>query len=496
MAGFKEKVRDLKRGNWIVFNIFLLSGLVVLLLLYNSYTHTPERNSNWQSSKTQLGKGVMGSWAFMLSYRALAKNRLDLGTWHGYHELFLKKPVTFSEASFDFRLDGEACLVFFFGKAGDTLKAIRISEDPQYESAYLEVVEGRFVRKESLKIPVINQSWNRFSMSFNGNRAVIIVNGSNDRITIPDISEGNCTGFRAYENPTLVDNIKLTDKGGNVVFSDKFNLKLTGWFWLMLVIILVNLMYISDPGSRRVLNVLVINISILITLLWLFFMIYGRFQYPGEWMIDWKSATSNIFPGDEPVAEDSVDLVAEDNSKRLKVLFLGSSQTWGAGATRESKTFVERFEYLVNRSNEQKISCINTGISGIRSDEILESYRNKWIHLNPDLCIINLSMNDSGNRKFRKNLEEIIMLNRRSGITTVLIPEPVMGYRAEHRKNQEIVKQLAKDHNLQLIDIQSYLDNHYDDGFLYWDFVHLTDFGQQLFAEEINRQFAPEFCLK
>ena len=107
MTGFKGKVRDLKRGNWIVFNVFLLSGLVALFLLCNLYTHTPERNGNWQSSKTQLEKGVMGSWSFMLSYRALVKNRLDLGTWHGYHELFLKKPVTFSEASFDFRLDGD-----------------------------------------------------------------------------------------------------------------------------------------------------------------------------------------------------------------------------------------------------------------------------------------------------------------------------------------------------------------------------------------------------
>ena len=39
-----------------------------------------------------------------------------------------------------------------------------------------------------------------------------------------------------------------------------------------------------------------------------------------------------------------------------------------------------------------------------------------------------------------------------------------------------------------VIDMHSYLRDKYDEGFLWWDSVHLADFGQDLFAEKLYNE--------
>jgi len=70
-----------------------MADLFSVFLFYNSWTHSLFKNNNWISSKTKLEKGVMGAWSFFVTYRALAHNHIDLGTWHGYQEVFYKKNI-------------------------------------------------------------------------------------------------------------------------------------------------------------------------------------------------------------------------------------------------------------------------------------------------------------------------------------------------------------------------------------------------------------------
>ena len=81
----------------------------------------------------------------------------------------------------------------------------------------------------------------------------------------------------------------------------------------------------------------------------------------------------------------------QNNYHYTKILFIGSSQTWGAGASTTENTFVHRFENLVNaHDTTESVTCINTGISGLTSTELFKFYQEKWISAAPKVVIINL----------------------------------------------------------------------------------------------------------
>ena len=53
-----------------------------------------------------------------------------------------------------------------------------------------------------------------------------------------------------------------------------------------------------------------------------------------------------------------------------------------------------------------------------------------------------------------------------------------------------IVRTIAARHGLPVIDLQWYLTEQKDAGFIWWDFVHLTTLGQRLVAGKLARDLA------
>lgn len=479
--------RNIKRS-LITFNIILISGLAALFILTNTFTHSLSRNGSWSSSKTALEKGVMGSWSFMLTYRALAGNQLNLGTWHGYQEIFLDKPLPYSKASFDFMLDENACLVIFYETNSDTLTAIRVSNNPAYDNALLRVVNNRFIEKSDITIPELNPGWNSIILNLNDNNTTLTLNDGRNGITeLPAVNNDAILGFRNYESSAIIDNVILAGMDGEILFRETFHWKPSFLHWFILLLLAGNIVFISIPPLRRTLLIVGVNVSVIIFVILLIFLLYGRYQYPKEWMINWKSRTTTIQTEGE-VLEKTLSGTKVHRSDTLKIVSLGSSQTWGAGATKEELTFLSLLEKMLNDSLQFPVRCINAGISGINSGDVLRIYQGVWLDAGQELCIVNLSVNDAGNTDFRQNIEEIIRLNNNNRITTILIPEPVDGDIKSIIRNHKIIFQLAEENLLRVPDIQSYLDERYDDGFIFWDFVHLTDFGHRLFAERLYQE--------
>ena len=56
----------------------------------------------------------------------------------------------------------------------------------------------------------------------------------------------------------------------------------------------------------------------------------------------------------------------------------------------------------------------------------------------------------------------------------------------------EVMRRVGIAQNVPVIDMHAYLSKKYDDGYLWWDFVHLTDFGQQLVAEKLYNELVQE----
>jgi hypothetical protein len=61
--------------------------------------NTLHANGRWESTKVGLERGILGAVSFLTTRPALHRDRLDLGAWHGFHELLLKQPLAPAEIS-------------------------------------------------------------------------------------------------------------------------------------------------------------------------------------------------------------------------------------------------------------------------------------------------------------------------------------------------------------------------------------------------------------
>lgn len=486
---------DFKTNYIIIYNIFLIIFLLSSFIFFNFWTHSLFKNNNWNSNKTSIDKGLMGSWSFVLSYRALADNHLDIGTWHGYQEVFLKKPVDVENLSFDFKLSKNSYFTFFYSENHDTLEGIRISNDPKFPVTLLQVYNWEFLEKKPLKKEFLTDEWSHLTFKLNDDKAVISIN---DTLLIQidgKSNSGNIVGFRGCENSTLIDNITIKEKNTSIEFYDDFGKKYSHGFYFLVLYLIFNIFFLLFYKRKFLFVAGMINLAVIFIFLVLFFSFYYQYRYPKEWMIDWHNLISKIEDQLNVNKKVEIEHLSSINKNTFKIMFLGTSQTWGAGATTEESTFVKSFERLIkSECKTAGVQCINTGIPAITSNELIKYYKENWIKIHPDLLIINLSLNDATNSLFKRNIEEIITLNKQKNIKTIVVLEPLAIYNQGHSLNHEILRDLAKQHHLPVIEMHNYLLSHIDDGFVYWDLVHLTDFGQKLFADKLFDEIGKEIC--
>jgi len=181
------------------------------------------------------------------------------------------------------------------------------------------------------------------------------------------------------------------------------------------------------------------------------------------------------------------EYAAPDVDDARRILFIGSSQTWGAGARDPNETFVRRIENALNQRANEVVICINGGISALRSSHLLDLYKTQWLDLQPDVVVINLSNNDTDPALLERNIDSMIQLSQARSIRVLLVLEPnsiEKGGRGLAEKHA-VLRRLARQRGVQLVDMHAYLSDRYRRGFLWWDTVHLSSFGQRLFAERL-----------
>jgi hypothetical protein len=117
--------------------------------------------------------------------------------------------------------------------------------------------------------------------------------------------------------------------------------------------------------------------------------------------------------------------------------------------------------------------------------------------LRPDAVVINLSSNDSvrvngssadaGAGTFAASLNAFADLNASKGIRTIFMLEPNSMERRLERlgENHRVMREIAHARGVPVIEVQDYLNENSDRGFLWWDEVHLTSFGLRLTAERV-----------
>jgi lysophospholipase L1-like esterase len=173
----------------------------------------------------------------------------------------------------------------------------------------------------------------------------------------------------------------------------------------------------------------------------------------------------------------------------VRVLCVGSSQTWGAGAAAPGEGFVEVLERRLRASAPpgRVLECVNAGVSGLNSAWLWRLYRERWLALEPDVVVVNLSNNDQRADVFERALTSLLDVDERLGIETVFALEANSAEASPAELAlHATMRRVGEARGIPVVDVHAYLKERRGAGFLWWDFVHPTSLGHGLIAEALE----------
>jgi hypothetical protein len=174
-------------------------------------------------------------------------------------------------------------------------------------------------------------------------------------------------------------------------------------------------------------------------------------------------------------------------SQARVVILMGTSQLWGSGARREEDTIAFRLErFLATHDAQHRYVVVNMSAAGSTADPLFSDYQERGTLLQPYLLVVVLSNNDDGSTDlFHDTLARLVSYNACRGVRTVLVTEPGQSthLRAKHRD----MRCIAATSGARLLDLAPYMRSMEGTGFLWWDAVHLTSYGQVLAAQFIGQ---------
>lgn len=508
--------------------ILLISTVLISLIVTNLYllsNNSLKNNDDWLSSKLNLEMSVMSASNFFEDTQALNQNQLNLGAWHGFQEVYTKNMFDFDQIDLDLKLQKNAYLIIHYYTDFDKKESIRLSNHSQFPTSCLVISQsGEFTRNQSFPKKIINHDqWIHIKMLIGKSSIKIIIN---DKTLYCPISELKISqvGLKGGFNKSFVDNI-LLKKNNQVIFKEDFSntrSKSRIFFLSFVTLSLFQLIIIKGFEKKikqKLFSFILISLSssILLSLLivYLYFLIFFIGNYPNM-----HSIISNLSKNETQWTDNEIDKIDNQvisqftDNEHEKIIFIGSSQTWGAGASKQKNTFPALFEKLINEktmdnkqkniphkvrgqqtnkilgiSTDNQMVIVNTGISGSTSSQLLKKYSDEWINLEPKVVFINLSSNDSTygipEKEFVANLEKFISINKSKNIRTIFLVEPQSIEIERENPFHEVVKSLGKKHNILVINLHSYLEDKNDSGLIWWDFIHPTDYGHELIAKFI-----------
>lgn len=498
---------ELSKG-FVVFLVVSQIGLGLLLSqLYSTSHNSLYNNGDWSVTKTRLWNGLMGSYAYLFDLQPLSSGFLNVAAWHGYQEVILEREFDPVSVEFDFLLaKPNSYVTFSFNRAGRRYSAIRLGRHREHPAALLKVSrEGEFFRKRllrSLYSAGIGE-WQRFRIEFADDGFSAFLNDREvDRIKKlrTRVVRPQKIGFRGGARPVFVDNIRIVSRDGSE-FLETFN---RPRHWLLVNVIAIGsvvllawsaffvIRRVTSIGDKHLLFFLLMFTGVLLVVVgaMLGLVVHKKGFYPNaseklrRQEAYWKDSNAEKLFRD---IEERYPRELAPNTRRI--IFLGSSQTAGAGAPSEEETWVRRTERLLNqRSKGLRYECINAAQRGYVLKEMVRDFEERWIAWKPTTLIVNASNNDRGApERFEKYLTRLVRRAQSAEIRVVLIQEPNAGRRVPKGllRLHETMAAIGSQYGVPVIDMQGPLAKRADDGFLWWDHVHMTSFGQRLFAESL-----------
>ena len=487
----------------LLISFFSFLGYREVSLLHN----TLYENGNWVVTKTRLKKAVVGSYGFLVSRATLSGEYLDLSRWFGYQEVIYREALGIREITFDFFLAKDSYMVFIFNKDEDKFSGIRISSDNLYKNLYFICKKsGEFINKQELKdVSIRVNNWQNLRIVFDQNNLSLYINKNLFGVFNTTLLPYQRFGFRGGKNKALIDNIFIRLRNSKQVIVERFDKPYRKALPLLITFILsanigVGLFFyiISKYHlaliARRLITFNLMGVVVLT--LWLTFdYFYVSKQYP-----IWKNLKVTIPQGLRSDVEDywrfsKKEFILSSIKNKYayapaidtyRILFLGSSQVWGAGASEEKEIFVNKIQSKFNELNYGgiKYECINAGISGFDIKETVNFYINELPRINPGIVVFILPLNKLDINSVPV-LNQLIQFNNSLKIKTFILLGCVSPEYYRTTFSAYILEELLEKHNLKIVNLNEYFLKDYDLGLIWWDYAHLTDFGQSLLASYV-----------
>lgn len=495
-------------GYALAFLVVIPATILPLAMIDCSRRNTFVERPDWSVSKRALEMAVMGADSYCKGRQALAGNVLHLAAWHGYQEVMYGHKVNPLEVQFRFALEPNSYLLFIFGRdwlydaPGGAYRALRFSRSIRKPSACLTIsAEGEFLEKKALAIPgLTSDDWNDCRIVFGPSELQLQINRS-AVLTVPAGATGKqYLGFRGGERRCDVDDIVVRQQDGAQTVEEHFGdwrevlanvPRMTPYVLAALVLTAV----IAFVRTRR-------TQPTLVTTLWL-----GIAGMACAWLMLIFQSESIVarYPVVSPRLQQKerqfVDThmdetraqieagYAKDPAREIeRVIFLGASQAWGAGATKRQDTFVARLEAMLNErfADGRRFQCLNAAVLGSNAMRMGPFYRDFLVQFEHKWLVMNFGVNDEGNDTLRENLLAIIRVAREHGVRPILCVEALSPeYAPDGPRRSEDIRAVARESDVPLIELHGALAERQDDGILWWDFVHMTSFGQRLVAEQL-----------
>jgi lysophospholipase L1-like esterase len=456
-----------------------------------------------------MGKSLMGSYAYYLyTHQALADGKLDLSAWQGYQELYYTEALEPTRIDFELILDHNAHASFLFNKTEKGYSGFLFSASPYKQSVFFTATSaGKFIRIEPLsfrKLPKNRE--HQIQVNFEKNRVRLFINQQETDSFVVPLETQQIVGFRGGLLKATIDKLHISKKDGGLInetFENTQNRWLLYILFSAILIISSSLLFFLISkllSDREKTGFYFILVGLLLLLFNHFFGWYqirqGRFYPEVTELMELEQATwkGGLVAKVEKRAVRQYSKPPEKNEHRI--LFIGSSQTWGDGASSENATFVKLFEQQLNAqykkpNQDQIFKCINAGVPAIHSTYFADTFDSVWLKLKPETIYINLATNDSHIDYFTLNIEKMIRSAKQHHVEIILMLEANAPDKADMAlfEKHDILRRLATENHIPYIDMHAYLRRLHQSGFIWWDWVHMSDYGHQLVTHKLLEDY-------
>lgn len=485
----------MRRAQLAVHALLVAATALLLQTVYLQRGNTLEDNGRWLSSKVGLEYGILGSVAFLTTRTATWRNRLDLGIWHGYQEVLRREPLRLQSLEARVRIEGSGYLVVLFEKTGEGFQGVRVSSDPAFPAACLAGDSaGGFSSNVPLDVPLVANEWHPVSVRREDGAYRVGFDGRDvGRCGVAGADEARI-GFRgSAADHVWVDDVVVRGREPGSEWSEGFANRRNALPVLLVAAALVvgvhGLVLLVTARSRRreglgaTPYLFTTHVVLLVSALALWavdtFVIWPR--HPED--VDFRGYVTTFERKRDVMERLRSEVVRPKPAGRTRILFLGGSQTWGSGARTRADVWSSKLQAALGDEAE----IIDAGIPAYTAPQLLELYEQEWIEWEPDVVVLNVGHNDRDPEALEAAVRRFLALNRERGIATVLVPE---ANSVENRSDleglfqrHEVLRRIAREEDVPLLETHAWLAERRDTGFLWWDRVHLTPYGQTLLAQ-------------